>query len=160
MQLGNPSPVPGTAGLDVGTRPGQQATAELERERSKSHISSPSNLRLISGIPSEQALERPIRTLDLTTIELLCSPFRSFREIGRFHEVVAALPGVKSVQPRRVQDGAFQIRVECGSSRDLLTALAGAYDRPFSIAHHEMHRIEIALESGETANPDLERRGA
>lgn len=118
-------------------------------------------LRIVRPAPPAPGDPDAARWLNLQTLELLAFPFRSFRDVGTFHETVANLPSVRSVQPRHLQDGALQIRVECASSRDLLTGLSEAYHLPFSVVHRETHRIEIALEHEASSNvSDLARRGA
>lgn len=95
----------------------------------------------------EQRTSQPVqRHLNLQTLEFIASPFRSFREIGKFHQTLAALPGVYSVQPRQLQRGSLQLRVECRSSSDLLDGLGVAYHFPFHLVSQESHQIEIMFE--------------
>ena len=85
--------------------------------------------------------------LTLTSVELLVAPFHSFRDVGRFHQLLAALPSVRSVHLRRLQCGTLQMRVECAGSPALIDELEQCWRVPFHIVAHEPHRIELALDA-------------
>jgi hypothetical protein len=96
--------------------------------------------------------------LNLPALELIASPFHSFREIGRFQQTLATLPGVQTVQPRQLQRGILQLRVECRSAREMLRALSTDYPTPFCLVSQEMHQVEIAFDEG--AYPQLFETGS
>jgi hypothetical protein len=111
----------------------------------------PASLPLIAATRDEQTpvvRNRPaLSVLTLASIEMLVSPFPSFRDVGRFHQTLAALPSVRAVQLRRLQHGTMQVRVECRSAAALIDELAEACERPFRIIAQEPHCIEIALDA-------------
>lgn len=84
--------------------------------------------------------------LNLATVELVVSPFETFVELGRFQQALAGLPGVRAVQPRRLQRGMLQLRVECRASTELLDGLAAHWPSPFRLVSCEPYRVEIALD--------------
>jgi hypothetical protein len=86
--------------------------------------------------------------LNLPALELIASPFHSFREIGRFQQTLSTLPGVQAVQPRQLNRGILQVRVDCRNAREMLRALSTDYPTPFSLVSHEMHQVEIAFDEG------------
>jgi hypothetical protein len=103
--------------------------------------------------------------LNLPAIELIASPFHSFREIGRFQQTLSTLPGVQSVQPRQLQRGILQLRVECRNAREMLRALSTDYPTSFSLVSHEMHQVEIVFDESAypqlvAAGPSRDERGA
>lgn len=103
--------------------------------------------------------------VNLQTTELIASPFRSFREIGLFQQTLATVAGVQAVQPRRLQQGALQLRVECRSTSAMLSALAAEYPTPFYLVSQQPHQVEItfddmSLHEVPRMPDDSERRGA
>jgi len=86
--------------------------------------------------------------LNLTTIELVVSPFHSFQQVGRFQQMLSSIPTVQAVRPRSLQQGILQLRVECQRSTDLLNTLSEACTPsfPFRVLSHEAHRIELVFE--------------
>jgi hypothetical protein len=98
--------------------------------------------------------------LNLQTVEFVASPFRSFRDVGRFQNALANLPGVQAVQPRQLQQGVLQLRVECRSATELLAALADAYSVLFYLVAQEPHQVEIVFDEGKRNLLDSGSRGA
>ena len=85
------------------------------------------------------------RLPELAHVELVVSPFATFREVGRFQQALASLPDVSNVQVRHLHRGTLQVRVQCQGTARLLHALADAYAHPFDVLSREPHRIEIVL---------------
>ncbi len=85
--------------------------------------------------------------LNLQTLEFIASPFRSFRDIGKFQSGLSSVPGVQSVHARQLQHGALQLRIECRGAAELLEGLATAYPVPFLVVSREPHQIEIVFKN-------------
>lgn len=109
--------------------------------------------------PSRGRGDSQLHMLDLGTLELVAGPFRTFREVGRFHQAVAQIDGVRSVQPRQLGRGALQLRLECSPTLDLATALSEIYDVPFRVVSHTAYRLEIVF-VGVAADMTREGNGA
>lgn len=104
------------------------------------------------GVLGDERPDDPgLRLLDLGAVELVASPFTSFREVGRFQQALASIPSVRSVHPRQLGRGALHLRVNCQVSADLTTALEAAYDVPFRVVAQSAYRLEIAFEEPATA---------
>jgi hypothetical protein len=105
------------------------------------------HLRPIS-FETEKRAPPALRLLNLTTIELVVSPFHSFQQIGRFQQMLSSIPTVQAVRPRSLQQGILQFHVECQRSTDLLGTLSEVCTPsfPFRILSHEAHRIELVFE--------------
>lgn len=153
-------PVPLATGVDRATSPsvalaGQpnQSTDIVRgerrptvRERPRPDAAHPENAR-----PS-------LNMLHLTSVELVVSPFTSFRDVERFLEILARIPDVRGRHLRRLQRGALQVRVECHGSTGLIAALRGAYPQSFfHLQPHDPHRVEVLLET-EFDEADIEPR--
>jgi hypothetical protein len=101
-----------------------------------------------SGRVASEKAPRPALTLfNLNSVEIVASPFSSFREVGRFQQALSDIPSVQAVHLRRLQHGVLQVRIEYRSSSDLLDALCDAFSSSFSfrVLSHEAHRIEIVF---------------
>jgi hypothetical protein len=126
------------------------AVSVARPERATTQIRPPVSAARRSGSPT---------VLTLPSIELVVSPFPTFREVGWFHQQLESLPCVRVVHLRRIQHGALQLRVECTGTGELLEELGAALNTPFGIISHEPHRIELLL-YGSAGHDVTEVRGA
>lgn len=127
---------------------GDRVDHELGRMIGESDAAARGTGRAMSPAGRDTPADAHLTPYDLTSVELVVSSFRTFRDVGRFHEVLLAAPDVQAAYLRRLQHGVLQIRVEyrsmAGLPEILRNVCAPAF--PFRVISHEAHRIEVALE--------------
>jgi len=98
--------------------------------------------------PAPATLRVPLTALQTTSVELIVSPFSSFRAVGHFQQILAGASGVHAARLRRLQHGVLQMRVECRDSTELIEGLRDACQHSFRfrVQSQEVHRIEVVLE--------------
>ncbi len=101
--------------------------------------------------PTPSTPRTPLTTSQTTSVELVVSPFSSFRAVGHFQQILAGAPHVQATRLRRLQQGVLQIRVECRGSTELIEGLREACQDSFRfrVQSQEVHRIEVVLEREE-----------